>query len=126
MAQKKHEALDKCNLNQDVAETAGHEIKQRKRRLAASFEGQGQNQKAQHSHQRDNKDHKQNQQSEVYLPIDSVVRAAAGDNLSSFEREEEERRVVANGSHVERITVCKTVRIVARDQAAKRIATGTR
>src|ERR1700677_3403307 len=122
MPQKKHEALNKCNLDQDVAEANGDEIKQRKRRLAASFEGQRQNQKAQHGHPRDNKDHKQNQHSQVYLPIDSLVRAAAGDNLSDLEREEEERRVVADGSHVEGITVRKTVRIIARDQVAKRIA----
>ena len=47
MSQKKHEALDKRNLHQNVAQTHGHEIKQGKRRLPASVERKRQNQKGQ-------------------------------------------------------------------------------
>ena len=36
MSEKKHEALDECDLHQNVTQADGYEIKQRKRRLTAS------------------------------------------------------------------------------------------
>src|ERR1700686_1429620 len=128
MAEKQHEALDECDLNQNVSQTDGHEIKERNGRLTAfpAFQGERQNQKCQHRDQRNSEHEKKHQNSEIYFPIDACMRSFFAENLPQLKREEEERRIVGYGRGVVRVAASKCVRIIARDEIGKRILLGVR
>src|SRR5579864_907246 len=123
MSQEQHKALNESNLNEDVAEAYGNEIQQGKRRLpdAATAQSQRQNQKCQYCGQRDDQHKKQNQDAEVDLPIDPMSQACVAENLTSIEREEEERCIVVDRRNVICIPSRKRLRIVTRDQLGKRV-----
>src|SRR3954453_23802000 len=84
MSQKKHKALDQINLNQDQSETHGNEGKQSndsglRRGLAMTMKRQGQNQKRQHSQNRDDQQHSQHDHTEVDAPVHAA--SCTGQNV---------------------------------------------
>src|ERR1700686_961958 len=128
MAEKQHEALDECDLNQNVSQTDRNEIKESNGRLAAipAFQGEGQNQKCQHRDQRNSEHEKKHESSEIYFPIDACMRSFFAQNLPQLKREKEERRIVGYGRGVVRVAASECIRIIARDEIGKRIPLGVR
>src|ERR1700733_8335837 len=124
MSQEKHESLNKGNLHQNVAQTDGNKIEQRQGRVAhpARVQGQWQDQEPPHRKQRDYQYQQQNQHSEVYLPVHGSLQIFLAENLAELQSKKEEWSVVVDGRDVIGVLPGKSIRIVAGDQIAKRIA----
>ena len=111
MPQEKHKSLDQRNFHQDVAETDGYEVQQWHEMLLrrSSVQHHRPNQEGQYRHDGDDQQYPQNQQAKVVLPVDTLtppfMRQQRAQRASRLEGEEEERRVIADGSDIERIVM---------------------
>src|SRR6516225_6140361 len=99
MPKEQHEALDECNLDQNVSQADRDEVDQGKRWVtgAAATQHERQNEKYQHGNERDYQHQKKNQHAEIHLPVDSLSQTPLAQNLPGFEREKEKWCVIAHG-----------------------------
>src|SRR5882724_2720323 len=104
MSQKKNEALDQGNFNQDKSESHSNEIKQSNDpglvyvARAMPMQRQWQNQERKHGHDRNNQEHSKHDNAQVDAPVHAV--ACSGHNIfkhvTGLKREEEERCAVTH------------------------------
>ena len=83
MPEEKHKALDECDLHQNVTHSYGYEIKQRKRRLTASPQREWQDQESHYSQQRNDEHENQNQNSQIYLPVNAIAQPLRAKDLTA-------------------------------------------
>src|ERR1700733_11582927 len=124
MSEKEHKALDKRDLDHDVAESHGNEIEQTKRGFARLVAPQGQRQNQKYEHRNDRDDEHQQQNTKVYFPVDPLAQSFFSKNLAGLEREEEEWRVIVHRRDVVGVAPGKGVRIIAGNQFGERIVPG--
>src|SRR5579871_566459 len=123
MSKKQHEPLDKRDLHQNVSQPHRDEIKQRQRRVLwrSSLPRKRQNQKGQYRAHRNYENEQQNQNTEIYFPVNAMLQPILPKNLPGLQREEEKWSIVADRRHVVRVAARESIGIVAGDEIGKRI-----
>src|SRR4029077_9692348 len=122
MAQKKYEALNECDLHQDVTQAHGDEVKQRQGALSpASMQSHRQQQEGEDDHDRNQEHDAQYDDTEVYLPVDALLQSPVVENLVCLQGKEKEGAAVVDGGDVVGIVASEGGRIISGDQSGKGI-----